>query len=312
MHPSGAVHRDGKDGGRNDGPRPVYLRGRMKLADNRVLSVVDEYRTQLAARYPEEEVRAILRSVFQERMGWDAAQLEVKRFESMSESELLKVYLPLKRLVAGEPLQYVLGEVHFHGQRLQVDKRVLIPRPETEEMVDRIVRSGIVPSRIADIGTGSGCIALALKNSFPRADVVATDSDQGALVVAMTNGKRTGIQVQWELGDALNDGFPQGSFDLIVSNPPYVPVGLTDSLAAEVLDHEPHLALFVPDDEPLCFFRAIGTWAFGSLRSGGALWFETHHDQALPVLEVLISFGFAKAEVLLDLSGKERFVHAVR
>ena len=89
-------------------------------------------------------------------------------------------------------------------------------------------------------------------------------------------------------------------------------MGLTDSLAAEVLDHEPHLALFVPDDEPLCFFRAIGTWAFGSLRSGGALWFETHHDQALPVLEVLISFGFAKAEVLLDLSGKERFVHAVR
>ncbi|MBP6389922.1 MAG: peptide chain release factor N(5)-glutamine methyltransferase [Flavobacteriales bacterium] len=284
----------------------------MKLADNRVVSVVDQYRAQLAPRYPEGEVRAILRSVFQERMGWDAAQLEVKRFESMSESELLKVYLPLKRLVAGEPLQYVLGEVHFHGLRLQVDKRVLIPRPETEEMVDGIVRSGIVPSRIADIGTGSGCIALALKNSFPRADVVATDSDQGALLVAMTNGMKTGIEVHWELCDALEEGFPLGSFDLVVSNPPYVPVGFTDSLAAEVLDHEPHLALFVPDDEPLCFFHAIGTWALRSLRRGGSLWFETHHDQARPVSEVLLGFGFAKADVLLDLSGKERFVHAVR
>ncbi|MBK8338615.1 MAG: peptide chain release factor N(5)-glutamine methyltransferase [Flavobacteriales bacterium] len=241
----------------------------MKLPDNRVLSVVDEYRTQLAARYPDGEVRAIVRSVFQERMGWDAAQLEVKRFESMSESELLKVYLPLKRLVAGEPLQYVLGEVRFHGLALHVDRRVLIPRPETEEMVDRIVRSGIAPSRIADIGTGSGCIALALKNGFPKAEVIAIDSDPGALGVAMTNGLRTGLQVQWELGDALEDDFPLGSFDLVASNPPYVPIGLTGALAAEVLDYEPHLALFVPDEEPLCFFQAIGTWALGPFDPAG-------------------------------------------
>jgi len=273
---------------------------------------VDEYRAQLAARYPEGEVRAIVRMVFQERMGWDAAQLEVKRFESMSESELLKVYLPLKRLVAGEPLQYVLGEVRFHGLTLLVDRRVLIPRPETEEMVDRIVRSGLAPSRITDIGTGSGCIALAMKHAFPKAEVVAIDSDQGALGVARTNGRRTGLQVEWELGDAMKDGFPQGSFDLVVSNPPYIPVEHAGSMAAEVLDHEPHLALFVPDDDPLCFFQAIGIWALGSLRPGGALWFETHHDQARPVMELLLGFGFSNVEVILDLSGKERFVHALR
>ncbi|HRO99344.1 MAG TPA: hypothetical protein PLN54_07925 [Flavobacteriales bacterium] len=141
----------------------------MRTADNRVGSVLEQYKVQLADLYSPGEVMAIARTVFADQLGWDAARVQLDQHLALSESELLKVYMPLKRLRTGEPLQYVLGTVDFHGMRLHVGPSVLIPRPETEELVELILASGKQRLRILDIGTGSGCIALALKRALPTA-----------------------------------------------------------------------------------------------------------------------------------------------
>lgn len=285
----------------------------MRAADNRVASVLEQYKAQLADRYSEGEVRAIARTVFSERLGWDPAQLEIRKLESLSESELLKVYLPLKRLRAGEPMQYVLGEVEFHGLRLSVAPGVLIPRPETEEQVDHIYRYGGRPSRILDIGTGSGCIALALKRGFAQADVVATDVSKAALAIARRNAEQNEIGVELIAHDILKDDLAAlGQFDLIVSNPPYVPRGEEGSLSDQVREHEPHLALFVEDEDPLLFYRTIGRKAKEVLASGGWLWFEGHWLHAPAVGELLTGMGYGAVEVIKDLSGNHRFIRAQR
>ncbi len=307
--------------GRKVAPREAFSRRprtagyfcTVRTADNRVSSVLGQYRLQLADRYEEGEVRAIVRSVFADRLGWDMAQFDLRRGEALSESELLKVYMPLKRLRAGEPLQYVLGTVEFHGLQLRIGPGVLIPRPETEELVDRIIRTGKVPGTIVDIGTGSGCIALALKKAFPSAHVLGIDVSEAALVQARENARTNGLEVEWVRADVLSlDRVPVSSADLIVSNPPYVPLSDANDMSEHVLAHEPHVALFVADDEPLLFYRTIATLAYQQLAPGGDLWFEGHHRYTPAVGDLLKSMSFADVEVLPDLTGHHRFIHAVR
>ncbi len=285
----------------------------MRVADNRIATVLGLYRTELAGLYSETEAKAIARTVFHERMDMDAASLELHKNDALSESELLQVYGPIKRLAAGEPLQYVLGQVHFHGLTLRVAPGVLIPRPETEELVDHVVRSSVRPSRIVDIGTGSGCIALALKQAFPNAQVQGMDVSDAALVIARGNGVRSGLNVEWALADVLDPAFalPAGT-DLLVSNPPYVPRSEETDLTVQVRAHEPHLALFVDDTDPLLFYRRIGELAWASLAEGGSLWFEGHYKHAPAVGGSLRSMGFRKVDVLNDMSGNHRFIHAVK
>lgn len=290
----------------------------VRTPDNRVDTVLALYGTELKGAYGEGEARAIARSVFEDRFGWDAARLEQHKADLLSESELLRVYEPLKRLTAGEPLQYVLGTVHFHGLRLEVAPGVLIPRPETEELVDRIIRSGATPSHMVDIGTGSGCIALALKRTFPGAQVMGIDVSEEALAIARRNAQRNGLEVEWLHADVLDPAFalPAGSdgyrADLVVSNPPYVPRSEEDGLAPQVRLHEPHLALFVDDDDPLRFFRRIGELAHATLPIGGGLWFEGHYRHAHAAGELLRAMGFSAVEVMKDLSGNDRFIRAER
>lgn len=285
----------------------------MRTADNRVISVLSQYSEQLGDLYPEGEVKAIARTVFRELLGWDMSQMEIRKFESLSESDLLKVYLPLKRLRAGEPVQHVLGQVYFHGLHLRVKPDVLIPRPETEELVELIINSGYVPTRVVDIGTGSGCIALALKQKFPEARVLGVDVSEAALIVAAGNGSQNDLQVEWGHADVLDASFslPAGT-DLVVSNPPYIPRSEQETLASHVRAREPHVALFAPDEDPVLFYRAIATIAFASLPKGGQLWFEGHWKYASSVGALLTSIGFASVEVVKDLSGNDRFIHAVR
>jgi len=244
----------------------------VRTADNSVASVLEQYREQLSGLYGPGEIRAIVRSVFEDRLGWDAATVELARTAALSESELLKVYMPLKRIRTGEPLQYVLGHVAFHGIVLNVAPGVLIPRPETEELVDLIIRSGVSPTVVADLGTGSGCIALALKKHFPDASLHGMDVSQEALRIARTNSVRLELDVQWSLADLAAPDFalPQG-VDLVVSNPPYIPRSERASLQDQVVVHEPHLALFVEDDDPLFFYRVIATHAVEQLPSHGPL-----------------------------------------
>ncbi|MDQ3099996.1 MAG: peptide chain release factor N(5)-glutamine methyltransferase, partial [Bacteroidota bacterium] len=230
----------------------------MRTGDNRVATILDLYHRELSDRFPAGEVKAIMRAVFSDRLGWDPMDLELCKQEALSESELLDVYLPLKRIRSGEPLQYILGRTNFHGLELVVAPGVLIPRPETEELIELIIRSEIAPKKIVDIGTGSGCIALALKKEFPNASVIGIDVSIEALAIARRNGERLSIDVEWLQADILDHAFElPADLDLIVSNPPYVPRSEERSLSIEVRDHEPHLALFVEDIDPLKFYRTI-------------------------------------------------------
>ncbi len=285
----------------------------MRTADNRVNTVLELYGSSLSDRYAAGEVRAIARAVFHDRLGWDTAQLELRRQASLSESELLKVYEPLERLATGEPLQYVLGSVQFHGLHLKVGPGVLIPRPETEELVERIIASGAVPTSIVDIGTGSGCIALALKRAFPTAHVLACDISEDALNIARINARHNDLEVEMRVADVLDPDFmlPPGC-DLVVSNPPYVPRSEGASLSEQVRGHEPHLALFVDDDDPMNFHRRIAELAFVGLPGGGGLWFEAHYLHAKSVGLMVERMGYASVQVIKDLSGNDRFIHAER
>lgn len=284
----------------------------MRVATNTVNAVLAQYQHDLGDLYPATEVRAIAAAIFHHELGWDLIRLLMDREAALSESELLRVYMPLKRLRTGEPLQYVIGGTEFHGLVIGVDRSVLIPRPETEELVDLIQRSGVRPSRILDIGTGSGCIALALKKLIPEALVTGIDVSDQALLRAMDNGRRNTLDVTWLQGDVLRADLELPEADLIVSNPPYVPRSEEAGLGLHVRAHEPHLALFVEDADPLRFYRAIAGKAIKALSSGGALWFEGHHVHSPEVAVLLEQLGYHDVRSIKDLSGSPRFVRATR
>ncbi len=271
---------------------------------------------QLGTQLGNEDAWATVRALLRERLPDVIPELD-------KESPLDPVWsaqlqADLKRLAAGEPLQYVIGHVEFHGLRIAVDPRVLIPRPETEELVDRIIRScKNAPERIVDVGTGSGCIALALKQAFPAAQVFGLDISAGALELAAENARTNHLDVQWSRTDALGEALPQwmrsmlsGPGNLVVSNPPYVPLDDSSTMQPHVLDHEPHLALFVEYADPQQFFRAIAQAAFPALHPGDSVWFEGHYRHAPQTVEVVKQAGFPHAELITDLSGNPRFIHA--
>ncbi len=285
----------------------------VRIPTNTVGAVLDLYQQDLGGRHPASEVRAIAEAVFRHHLAWDRTRLLAERHAALSESELLRVYLPLKRLRCGEPLQYVLGSTTFHGLTIEVGPAVLIPRPETEELVDLIMRSGQAPARIVDVGTGSGCIALALKRHFPKAEVHGLDVSDAALEVARRNAVRNGLEVHWTRTDVLDERcMLPGASDLVVSNPPYIPRTEAATLDPHVRDHEPALALFVDDEDPIRFHKAIGQRAMEALVHGGTLWFEGHHRTVGDVPAVLRTMGYQEATLLHDLSGAPRFVRAVR
>lgn len=293
-------------------PWPRYF-CTVRTPDNKVNTLLGMFERDLADRYDQGERRAIARTVFREQLGWDAAQLESHRGSTLSESELLQVYEPLKQLRAGVPLQYALGRCWFHGLRLEVGPGVLIPRPETEELVDRIIASGRAFTRIVDIGTGSGCIALALWQAFPQAQITGIDISEEALRMARRNGTSLGATVEWRQADVLADDFhlPEGT-DLLVSNPPYVPQADAADMAPHVREHEPHIALFVADNDPLCHYRRLAELALRDMQPGAQLWTEGHHLTAREAGALFRSMGLVNVEVLQDLSGNDRYIRAER
>lgn len=285
----------------------------MRVATNTLGSLLDLYRSELTPIFGSSEARAVVRFVFEHAFGWDQSRLEANRTIALSESELLKVYAPLTRLRMGEPLQYVLGHVRFMGMDIGVAPGVLIPRPETEEMVDLILRSGRTYISALDIGTGSGCIALALKKHAPNATVRGMDVSAEALSIAQRNADRLGLVVEWLHQDVLD---PSATLpvrlDLVVSNPPYVPRSEEASLDPHVREYEPHLALFVDDADPLLFYRIIAQRAWDLLVPEGELWFECHYRYAEAVADMMKARGYSGIRLLHDLSGSPRFIRAHR
>lgn len=216
----------------------------------------------------------------------------------------------IDRINQGEPIQYILEEAWFYGRRFYVDKHVLIPRPETEELIDYIKKQK--PERVLDLGTGSGCIPVTLSLELPGSAVYAIDKSEDALEVARKNAKDNLAKVDFELADILDfqNPFLTDRFDLIVSNPPYVKESEKKEMRKNVLDFEPDLALFVPDNDPLVFYRNIGRIGKKHLVPDGQLWVEINAGLGRETRELFESQGYAEVNLIRDFFGKDRFIQA--
>lgn len=229
---------------------------------------------------------------------------------------IAKIKTYVAEIRSGLPVQYILGQTYFCDLSIKVNKDVLIPRPETEEMVEHIkAMSQDAVQRIIDLGTGSGCIALALKQYFPRAKVWGVDKSRQALLVAGENGRKNKLGVIWGYLDLLNmhpkDQWEK--FDLVVSNPPYVLNRERIFMAPHILDHEPESALFVDDDDdPLVFCKAIATFCSMHLAEKGELWVEINETLGKESASIFKKKGFSQVRILKDIHGKERYIHARR
>jgi release factor glutamine methyltransferase len=219
----------------------------------------------------------------------------------------------ITRVNREEPVQYIVGTTPFFGRRFFVDRSVLIPRPETEELVAYVLdyaRANGAACRVLDIGTGSGCIPVTLAAELPNSEVVATDISEEALAVARKNALLHKVPVRLLLHDVLSKPLPFQDLDIVVSNPPYIPASEVHQMRRNVVDYEPHLALFVPDNDPLLFYREIAMKSLNPLRTGGALFFEAHELHADELAEELEDWGYADVTVYADMSGKHRVVKA--
>ncbi len=232
------------------------------------------------------------------------------RIDPYAECEIDDLDTIIGELATGRPVQYVLGHTEFYGRDFAVGEGVLIPRPETEELVAWIASEVSSPCAILDIGTGSGCIAATLAAEIPGAMVTAVDISDDALEIAAENCRRLGVGVEVVKADAmaLDRTFGQRRFDIMVSNPPYIPASERRAMHVNVVEHEPDMALFVPDDDPLRFYRAIACQGRKMLNDGGRLWFEIHHTMGRVMEEMLNAEGYAEIRIRRDLSDKERMV----
>lgn len=281
----------------------------MFVADNRVASAKHYFFEELADLFSNSECKSMWSSVLSTYFGWTPSDILLKRDERFSESDLLRIRSVVKRLQANEPFQYIMGEVYFADLNLKIDQRALIPRPETEELIALILQLDLPFGSILDLCTGSGCIALALQHKFPKAKVVGVDLSIEAIALARENALQTKLDVEFVSEDVLQ-WQPVQTFDLLVSNPPYIPEQEAQLMAANVLDFEPHMALFVPDHDPLLFYKRIVAIAQVSLQSKGYLALEIHEDLAAQTLGLLQTDAFKNQSIYRDLQGKERMILA--
>ena len=274
----------------------------------------------LAQRYDEGEAKAIARMTYEVRFGLTFSDLCLGKDTQLSADDQTELEEIAQRLSKGEPIQYVLGQAEFCGRTFLVNEAVLIPRPETEELCRWIAESEkrkVISDKcsILDIGTGSGCIAITLAAEMLGAGVTAWDISKDALEVARENAKRTNVHVSFEQVDALHltsDILHQtsGVFDLIVSNPPYICNKERATMETNVLEHEPHTALFVPDDDPLLFYRAIAQYGQTALKEGGWLYFEINPLYADALADMLRMMSYHDIEIKEDQFGKQRMMRA--
>ena len=258
------------------------------------------------------EIRSIVYLLL-EKVGISRADIAAEKEVLLTDNQLMQLRRWIKRVNAEEPAQYILGETEFYGRRFKVNRDVLIPRPETEELVRaalHLVRHLDSP-QVVDIGTGSGCIATTLSLERRDARVTGTDISAEALAVAMENAKTLKASVTFTLTDILANEFPFTELDMIISNPPYVTPPEAAAMSKSVVDYEPHLALFTPSEDPLAFYRAILSHARHSARPGGIVIVEVNEQHAQDIADLFRANDLTGVEVLTDIFGKDRIVHGV-
>ena len=276
--------------------------------------IVNEIREALRGIYPDSEALSLAKMLLVEAFGFSTLELYGGKDKEISGNRRGDLDKMLSRLQKNEPIQYVLGKETFCGLNFEVDSNVLIPRPETRELVEWIVadRKSSASSYILDIGTGSGCISISLAKFLQRSKVEAWDISQGALDVARRNAQRNGVEVLFRHQDVL-DALPGGAiYDVIVSNPPYITEKEKLDMDANVLDWEPSTALFVPDADPLLFYRKIAELGLSMLKAGGALYFEINRAYGQETISMLESLNYSQIELRKDEWGNDRMIKACK
>ena len=260
---------------------------------------------QLTA-YSQAEAENLVFWLFEHHVGLRRSELPLAIPSETNREPLLGDF---QRLLTGEPIQYILGEAPFYGRNFLVTRDTLIPRNETEELVHRILKENPKPRlRVLDLGTGTGCIPITLALELKDPEVYALDVSVEAVEVARQNALNLGANVQFMEGDLLGAIPNLDLFNVLVSNPPYVPLRDQEEMHANVLNFEPHLALFVPDEDPLVFYRAIGSWGRQLLKTGGKLYLEIYENLADELVQLLLSLGYSQVQVHQDLNGKNRMI----
>jgi release factor glutamine methyltransferase len=279
-----------------------------------VKMILDEFRQKLAANYEPPEVMQFAYLLFEEWMGWTKTEVHLNSRKLMKGEEDERFRDALAQLQKNRPIQYIIGVTHFLDTKIKVQEGVLIPRPETEELAAMILRDSrhrqYEDLSLLDIGTGSGCIPVAIKKQMPGIDVNALEISPVALQIAEENSIRNQCKIKFILADILDrqgwKNFP--GYNIIVSNPPYIPESEGSSMHPNVVDYEPHEALFVSDEDPLRFYTAIAEFAFLHLVRPGSLYLEINERFGNQLKVLLLSTGFDKVEILKDIHGKDRFI----
>lgn len=289
----------------------------MHIPSNRVRDIERYIRTELDGLYPEGELRMFTQMLFEAYLGWDTAQLLLHREDTVNQSDLLKFHWAVEDLKQYRPIQHIIGYADFCDCRIVVSPDVLIPRPETEEIVMTAVErlktidTTSLQGNLLDLCTGSGCIAIALAKQFPEARVYAVDISSEALALARKSAEKNDVAVNFFQADLLQEEptLPCPAFDLIISNPPYIQDKERRDMERNVLDYEPNIALFVPDEDPLKFYRAIGQYALRHLTHNGILILEINEHLGPETCQLLQDIGF-ETQLLQDFRGKDRNIIA--
>lgn len=271
---------------------------------------IEQLKNGLAGGAEPQEVQAMMRVIFEDVFNYDQVDVALRQESELPDFAPECIADIIARLQRHEPLQYIVGKARFHGHQFKVTPAVLIPRPETEQLVDLIIDENPGSDlRVLDMGTGSGCIAISLARALKFAQVDALDISRDALAVARENAATLKVKVRLFESDMLSPQ-PPATYDIIVSNPPYVCWSERDAMDSNVKDYEPGQALFVPDNDPLMFYKAIAPYAAQSLARGGSLYLEINQRFGDEVKQLLEQNGFGEVRIIDDTYGKSRFVAA--
>jgi release factor glutamine methyltransferase len=289
----------------------------MAVSYSTLRSFREEVYRELSDLYLQREIKFIVDDLASNVLNYSSSDLILKSDQVLSEDEIVTLNNCIDRLKNKEPLQYITSAVEFFGLHLKADSRALIPRPETEELVKWVLdENDASPQVVLDVCAGSGCIALAIKSNLRNSEVVAIELSSEAIELIAENQSKTNLDIGILQADVLQEGsfssYKDESIDIIVSNPPYVLESDKGQMTHQVLDFEPHMALFVDDSDPLIFYRAIGLQAYRLLKKGGKIYFEVHELLAEEVAKLLEQIGFVNIEVRKDLQGKQRMVRGIR
>ena len=267
---------------------------------------------QLANHFDAIEISSLTTMIIEHVTGWDQVNQIIHKEDSLSIAHNAAINIIVNQLQSGKPIQYLTQKAWFMGENYTVNEAVLIPRPETEELVEWVIDYATIKNKslsILDIGTGSGCIAIALQKALSNCSVDAMDISEEAIGIAKINAAALATKIEWMQEDILQTTYLPKKYDIIVSNPPYIPLYEKNNIQIQVKNYEPSIALFVPDEDPLLFYRCIARLGKQYLNPNGQLFFEIHYDQGNALLSLFDEMGY-HAEIKQDMFGKDRMLRA--